>query len=1051
MKERFYLFFNKDEIEILLNSLNILKELNNLPEKNEILDNLINRIYESIQSHLDEDLINRKEVSNKDYFDPMYNELISLFNKAKEPITISIDENIKYANSAFCKMLGYESENEIIELGLFNMISKRCLPIIKNFYKNRSKGEIAPNIHDLELKRADGSTILIECIHYCMPFKGLNLMITFYIGLTKLKSLEKKLRKSEEKYRSLFTCSIEGVLISNIEGKVSSVNPAAVSLLGYDDPEELIGMPALNVYFDPSRREPIVKGMIETGYVKDFEIKLKKKDGTPIDTICNATLHKDEDGNLLRIEAFFKDITERKQAEDNLSLISEILTNMAEGVYLIRTNDGIITYTNPKFEKMFGYKQGEMIGKNVSIVNAPTDKSPEETAKEITEILERTGEWHGEVKNIKKDGTPFWCYANVSTFDHHDHGRVWVSVHTDISERKRVEQKLKESEEKWRALSENSPAYITLSDREHIILFINRTPPDLSREEVIGTPLHNHATQEFRQIAIDYRDSVWETGKPVTYTTKYITKEGDVRYFDVWYGPVFQAGKVIALVSHHMDVTERKEVEQKLKESEEKYRVLFENSPVGIGLATLKGKVFTMNKAMENITSYTLEEYDKVNLKETYVDPNQRDLMINLLKKQGNLRDYEIKLKRKDETEYNALMNIDLIELDGEDVLLTNVRDITQIKKAEQKLKESEEKWRSMTENSPDFIITLNKDENIKFINKIEVLSLGMDDVIGKPVYNFIPEKSKNSAKECFKRVLKSGQNDRYYSDFIYDDGTIHHFESRVGPVLKEGKVAGFTITSTDITDRKRAEQKLRESEEKYRNAYNQADFYKDLFAHDLNNILNNIGTSEELISIFLNNPDKLNDIKKYLNIVKEQVTRGAILISNVQKLSQLEESEISIKSLEVCNVLKDAIQFTREGFPTRNISVQIDSIGKKLFVQANDLLLDVFENLLNNAIKFSNNPQIEILIRISRIQKEGFKYLRIEFVDNGIGIPDDRKEVIFQRAYEKDKSVRGMGLGLSLVKKIIEIYKGDIWIEDKVKGDYTKGSNFVLLIPEVV
>jgi len=684
--KKFYLSINKEEAEVLLNILNLFKEFYNFLEENVVLYNLINKIYESVQGFIDEDLINQKEIFKHVPLNQIYNNFISLFDKAEEPITINVNENIKYANPAFIKMLGYESESEILKLGLFNIVSDRYLTKIKNYYKMRLKGNIVPNIHDLELKRADGRTILIECVHYCMPFKDLNLIICFYIDLHKIKSLEKKLRKSEEKYHSLFKSSIEGVLISDNEGKFSSVNPAAASLLGYDGPEEMIGMPALNIYIDPSHREPIIKGMTETGYLKDFEIQLNKKDCTPIDTIFNATLHKDEDGNLRRIEAFFKDITESKKIEEELRLHSEIMTNMAEGVYLIRTNDGIITYTNPKFEKMFGYKQGEMIGKNVSIVNAPTDKDPRETAKEIMEILERTGEWHGEVKNIKKDGTQFWCYANVSTFDHPEYGRVWVSVHSDI-------------------------------------------------------------------------------------------------------------------------------------------------------------------------------------------------------------------------------------------------------------------------------------------------------------------------------------------------------------------------------TERKRAEQRLKESEEKYRDAYDMANFYKDLFAHDINNILNNIKFSGELISLDLNNPEKLKNMEDLLDIIKDQVNRGAKLISNVQKLSQLEEkeNEISIKSMEVCKVLKDAIQFTHKSFPTKNISIQIESIGKKLFVQANNLLLDVFENLLNNGVKFNDNPRIDILIKISKFQKKGIKYIKMEFMDNGMGITDDRKKLIFQKTYKKDISVRGMGFGLSLVKKIMDSYNGEIWVEDNVIGDHTKGSNFIILIPEVV
>ncbi len=112
------------------------------------------------------------------------------------------------------------------------------------------------------------------------------------------------------------------------------------------------------------------------------------------------------------------DITDRKREEAELRFQSEIMNNMAEAVYLIRMKDGIIVYSNSQFEALFGYGPGEMIGKHVSIVNAPAEKSPEDTAAEIISSLSEKGYWKGEVKNIRKDGTIFWCYANVSIFEH---------------------------------------------------------------------------------------------------------------------------------------------------------------------------------------------------------------------------------------------------------------------------------------------------------------------------------------------------------------------------------------------------------------------------------------------------------------------------------------------------------------------------------------------------------------------------------------------------------------------------------------------------------
>jgi PAS domain S-box-containing protein len=149
------------------------------------------------------------------------------------------------------------------------------------------------------------------------------------------------------------------------------------------------------------------------------------------------------DGSIVAATIIATDITEHKRVEEEIRLQSEMMKNMAEAIYLIRASDGVIVYTNPAFERLFGYDPGEMVGKHVSVVNAPTEESPEERAKEITAALDTTGVWRGEILNIRKDGTPFWCCANVSTFDHPAHGIVWVTYHTDITERKRAEEQLK--------------------------------------------------------------------------------------------------------------------------------------------------------------------------------------------------------------------------------------------------------------------------------------------------------------------------------------------------------------------------------------------------------------------------------------------------------------------------------------------------------------------------------------------------------------------------------------------------------------------------------
>jgi len=229
--------------------------------------------------------------------------------------------------------------------------------------------------------------------------------------------------------------------------------------------------------------------------------------------------------------------------------------------------------------------------------------------------------------------------------------------------------------------------------------------------------------------------------------------------------------------------------------------------------------------------------------------------------------------------------------------------------------------------------------------------------------------------------------------------------------------------------------------------AYNRAEFHKDLCVHDINNILQTILTGMQLCEMEIDDP---HEIKTIIKIIISQVLRGAKLVSNIRKLSQIEETKISLKRTEICNILKISVDYIKKSYKDKKIKIKVDSFSKQLYVQANELIRDVFENILNNAINHNKSAILEIEVKISKEQKLGENYLKMEFQDNGVGISDPRKEKIFQRGYGKNKDVHGMGLGLSLVKKIIDDYNGEIWVEDRVKGDYSKGSNFVLLIPEV-
>jgi len=392
------------------------------------------------------------------------------------------------------------------------------------------------------------------------------------------------------------------------------------------------------------------------------------------------------------------------------------------------------------------------------------------------------------------------------------------------------------------------------------------------------------------------------------------------------------------------------------------------------------------------------------------------------------------------------------------------------IKKSEQKYEGILKNYPQVFKNAPDgIVITDSKGFILECnISEQELVGYNYEEIVGKHITTFHTDKYKSLFKKKLLEIQKEG-NVETELEIIHKNGNKIPIWRKGTPIRDEnGNILNIITFSRDISNLKEAEKKitklnldleqkveerteeLKESEEKYRGAYNRAEFYKDLFAHDMNNNLQAILSAVELTSLLLENENYFFKVEEFLDKIKKYVGNGASLISAVKKLSKLEqEDQISIQPIEVLPILKNVIEISPNRYKDKEVNVEIETSYEKVIVQANELMHDVFENIIINAIQHNKNSVVEIIIRISKIEKDGMKYYKFNFIDNGMGISDNRKEKIFQRGFMEDKSLRGMGLGLSLIKKIIDSYNGQIWIEDKVQGDHSKGSNFIISIPE--
>ena len=376
------------------------------------------------------------------------------------------------------------------------------------------------------------------------------------------------------------------------------------------------------------------------------------------------------------------------------------------------------------------------------------------------------------------------------------------------------------------------------------------------------------------------------------------------------------------------------------------------------------------------------------------------------------------------------------------------------MERIEKQEKQFSEIGRQIFNKSPYMLYIFKLDGTMVDCNKKAEEWLGYDrsEIIGENYLTLseIPAELLPKMRERLKRIAQGEIPVPFDMQLYKRDRSIAWINAYIS-FLQLDHEKLFLAIIQDVTEKKKAEQELKESKEQYQRAYEHETFYKDLFTHDINNILQSILTSLDIINLQMGSVEDPHNIKPILKIINEQIYRGTSLVNNVYKFSQLEEVDINLQYIDLTKTMLEAIKYVKKNFKNKEISIQFESPKKKINIQADELLKDVFENILINAVKHNDNPNIEIVIETSKLQENGSFFWQIEFIDNAKGIPEAKRKSIFTRGFKANRNVSGMGLGLSLVKTIIDKYSAKILVENRVPEDYSKGTNIKLLFPEVV
>ena len=807
--------------------------------------------------------------------------------------------------------------------------------------------------------------------------------------------------------------------------------------------------------------------------MKNEEGSFLRPDGTRFWGELNLKLVLDELYIPKYIIASIREISQRKEleatslkkdaileeSESKREKFSDLINNVKVGIMSF-DNNGTIKSANLKAAEILGGEQEDIVGK--SLMEVFPKEAAERYLNRIQKIFESgKGKQYEEFFQLKTGKRTFFIDEQPIKGLNRKIEEVYM-ISVDLTEQKEIEQKLRESEYKYRRIYETAQVgFWTSLIKGAIIIKANDKGAQIlglkNASEIINTKITNYFAPE---ISTAIYQKLKKSGEITNYEGKLVDVNGiekivsiSARLFEKTDGQDYIEGYIF-------DITDLKKAQEALKESEEKFRLFADQSNMGI-VVVQDDSIKYVNEALSKINEYSIEEmmnWTPIDYIQTTHPDDISAVIERIRKRQAGDSEMPQSFTCRLITKSGK---IKWIESFGKTILYNgkfadygSVMDITERMEMHNKLRESQEMLQLVMDNIPQFIFWKDKDSRYMGCNKNFARVAGVkvpEYIVGLQDKDLAWEKEEAEFFHETDALVMESDTPEFHiiEQQLQADGKHAWLDTNKIPLHdSEGNVVGLLGTYEDITERVISEQALKKSETKYREAYNNANFLKDIFSHDINNILQGIQTANELYTIAIEQSN-FKELKELTDVIKLQVIRGAKLVNTIQKLSDLEDYEQILEPIVIKDTLEQSIINVRNLFRNNDIDIKIRSLNNHDSVQANEFLIDIFENLLINSVMFNENQKIEIEIVFSKEIVDKKTFYRIEFRDNGTGIEEIRKSIIFQRAYNKDKTISGLGLGLSLVKKVLDTYNGKIWVEDKVKGDHSKGSNFILLIPE--
>ncbi|MDD5143300.1 PAS domain S-box protein [Methanoregula sp.] len=878
-------------------------------------------------------------------------------------------------------------------------------------------------------------------------------------NLLKAKRMEEERRAEEEKYRTVVEHSNDAIYIYRGD-RLLFANRRASELTGFSGEELLAGNIWDHVHPDDRARLQEARDRRTAGedIPHSFSARVVTRNGEVRACEFTVTLITYQDQPALL--GIIRDVTEKQQLEAERSAAFEQLANaeeelrkqydeLADAEEQIRTRTqqmeeiaatvpGVVFQFYARSEGSIGFYY--VSGRSLEILgldNNPLEFFPafasaidpsdrDRFIDSVHTAIDSETLWDFTGKFVKPSGNVIWFRGMASPVRHGDE-LVFSGVLQDITDRIEISQALQKSEAKFRAITNQTSQFIGLIDPDGTVIMANRTALDfagIAESVVDGRPFREAAWwPHSAEIQEQLKDAIQRaaSGETVRFETTHIAADGHTAYIDFSIKPVKGADdKIPFLLAEGTDITRRKLAEIALKESEEKYRLIAENSPDMIFFLDTSGTVRYINplgaRSMltmpENLTGKNLYSLFRPDIAEKYMVEIR-----GIVERRIPYRN-EVIEHLPSGTFWLDVRLIPLLDSSGSVFgVLGLIHDVSHRKQAENALRESEEKYRLLVENTYDIIYLINPDGVFTFVSPsfTELLGYRPEDVTGQLFQKFIHPDDVVLCEEALRKVVAGGKRVSGVEYRIFHaDGSVRVHTSSVSPVLdKTGRVMTYLGNARDITEMKQVQNAIKESNRKL-------NLLSSITRHDVANQLTVMQGYAQLAALKKPDPVVVDFLEKISSSI-ETVQYQLEFAKTYQDMGAHAPVWVSVR---------DVIESVRPPLP--DLDIRCGSCE----IFSDPMISKVFLNLFDNAARYGGTVTV-ITVRCG-LNEDG--ELVITFADNGIGIPLNEKQKIFEKGYGKHT-----GFGLFLVREILAIT--GITIHEI--GTHGKGAMFEITVPK--